>query len=78
MISSMFRCPRSETYVAVPFSPDPAFDPNTYEYVAYTACGWSHLVNKSTGTLLGDRVNDVHSQLQNATTEPTATKKSPE
>jgi hypothetical protein len=57
--SFMFRCPRYETCVVVPFSPDPASDPNTYEYVACPACSRSHLLNKSTGMLLGVPVEKV-------------------
>jgi len=49
-----FRCPRNGNDVPVPFSPDPTSDPNTYEYVECPACSRSHLVNKSTGRLLGD------------------------
>lgn len=49
-----FRCPRSATEVWVPFCPDPKGDPNVYEYVACPACKRSHLVNQSTGELLGD------------------------
>ena len=60
----MFRCPRSAIYVAVPFSPDLASDPNTYEYVACSACSQSHLLNKSTGKLLGGLAGDVHDPLE--------------
>jgi hypothetical protein len=54
MASLKFRCPVTAVDVPVPFSPDPASDPNTYEYVACAACNRSHLVNKSTAKLLGD------------------------
>ena len=56
MTRQTFRCPRNGNEVPVPFSPDPTADPNTYEYVECPACSRSHLVNKSTGRLLGDKV----------------------
>jgi hypothetical protein len=40
--------------VARPFAPDPAADPAAYEYVPCPACGLSHLVNKSSGKLVGE------------------------
>jgi hypothetical protein len=40
--------------VALPFSVDPAEESDVYEPVDCPACGRIHLVNKSTGKLLGD------------------------
>lgn len=37
-----------------PIVPDPAADPNTYEYLPCAACSLSHLFNKSTGRLMGE------------------------
>jgi hypothetical protein len=55
MASLTFRCALTAAEVPVPFSPDPESDPNTYEYVVCPACSRSHLVNRSTGKLIGDR-----------------------
>jgi hypothetical protein len=40
--------------VPVPFAPDPATQTHAYESVACPACGNLHLINKSSGKLLGD------------------------
>ncbi len=37
-----------------PFAPDPAADPDIYEYVPCSACGLAHLMNKSTAKLIGE------------------------
>jgi len=36
----------------------PAADSTIYEYVPCSACGLSHLVNKSTGKLIGEKEKD--------------------
>jgi hypothetical protein len=41
-----------------PFAPEPAADPNIYESVPCPACGLSHLGNKSTGKLIGEKEKD--------------------
>jgi hypothetical protein len=55
MPDSAFRCPHTGMNVQRPFAPDPAVDPSIYEYVSCLACGQQHLMNKSTGELIGER-----------------------
>ena len=42
-----------------PFAPDPAADSNIYEYVPCPACGLSHLMNRSTGKLIGEKEKET-------------------
>jgi hypothetical protein len=51
----VFRCPATGMNVPRPFDPDPDADPSAYEYVPCPACLRSHLLNKSTGKLMGQR-----------------------
>lgn len=55
MPSTTFRCPKTGLVVPRPFAPDPTADPDVHEYVRCPACGLSHLVNKSTARLIGER-----------------------
>jgi hypothetical protein len=52
----MYRCPRTGMNVPLPFSLETgnALKAETYEGVTCPACMLVHLINKSTGKLLGD------------------------
>ena len=54
MPNSTFRCPYTGMSISRPFAIDPAADPAIYESVQCPACGRLHLINKSTGQLLGE------------------------
>jgi hypothetical protein len=59
MPDSTFRCPHTGMNVQRTFTPDPAADPDIYEYVPCPACGLHHFANKSTGMLIGERERTV-------------------
>jgi hypothetical protein len=58
MASPTFRCPRSGEDVPRPFAADPAADADLFVSLPCPACGLSHLLNKSTGRLMGEEEDD--------------------
>jgi hypothetical protein len=54
MPKSVFKCPNTGMNIPRPFTLDPDADPSSYELVPCPACALSHLINKATGSLMGE------------------------
>ena len=58
MATLMYRCPRTGMNVPLPFALEPASTDKAQEYESVTcpACTRLHLISKSTGKLLSDKI----------------------